>query len=221
MAGMNSEIESFFMKFKTLLYSGFHATLTMESNMGEAFVCLKAGLGSVNVPSSSESKVQPYQKSKHRSPSYRRRQERRRKSFEASRETTGDAKSSASDVIDSDDATIKNETGDDFSVVEENQHIAGGEYACNSCDFKSKWENGLLIHKSSAHDKKATLKSAEEQLVFDLTQRYRKTGILEKSRQFYINALIDVEQSNVSDAIMVDEESKLQKLWNDGNSSPS
>ena len=67
--------------------------------MGEAFVCLKAGLGSVNVHSSSESKVQPYQKSKHRSPSYRRRQERRRKSFEASRETTGDKNSSASDVI--------------------------------------------------------------------------------------------------------------------------
>ena len=57
-------------------------------------------------------------------------------------------------------------------------------------------------------------------MVFDLTQQYWKTGILERNHQVYINALIDVEQSNVSETIMAEEERKLENLWNHENSSP-
>ena len=44
MGGMDSEIDSFFTKFKQLLHAVYHTTRTKESNMGEA-LCLKAGLG--------------------------------------------------------------------------------------------------------------------------------------------------------------------------------
>ena len=53
---MNSEIDSFFTKFKHLLHAGYHAILTLESNMGEAFICLKAWIGLVSILSSSEIK---------------------------------------------------------------------------------------------------------------------------------------------------------------------
>ena len=79
------------------------------------------------------------------------------------------------------------------------------------------------MHISSVHELKQLdkLTRKEEREVFHSTQSYWETGILPNNLQVYINALIDVEQSNVSDAIMVEEENKLQKLWNDGNFSSS
>ena len=44
------------------------------------------------------------------------------------------------------------------------------------------------------------------QLVFELTQQYWKTGILQKNHQVHINALIDVEQANVSEQVMAEGE---------------
>ena len=41
---------------------------------------------------------------------------------------------------------------------------------------------------------------------FDLNQQYQNSGILARNQQVYINALIDVVQSNVSETIMVEEE---------------
>ena len=216
----NSEIESFFTKFKSLLYSGYDALLTVKSKNGEAFICLKAGLGPI--PSSSDCKIQNGLKSKpskHRSPSYRRRQERRRKSFEAGHEIKEDASSNVSDAV-----TLE-ETGQEVSDIEEIQHGAAEKYACDSCEFISTWENGLHIHVASVHEvsrqRKVALRSAEEEVVFNLTQHYWKTGILERNHQVYINALIDVEQANISEAAMAEEERKLEKLWNDGNSAPT
>ena len=55
---------------------------------------------------------------------------------------------------------------------------------------------------------------------FDLNQRYQNSGILARNQQVYINALIDVVQSNFSETIMAEEEKKLEKLWTDGSSSP-
>ena len=228
MEGSNSEIESFLTKFKSLLYSGYNATLTLESKKGEAFICLKAGLGPVSIPSSSDCKAQTSQKLKplkHRSPSYRRRQERRRKSFEASHGIKEYSSSNVSDALSNSGAVIPEETDLEVSVIEENKDNADAVYACDSCEFVSTWKNGLLIHVASAHEvsrqKNRALRSAEDEVVFDLTQQYWKTGILERNHQVYINALIDVEQSNVSETIMAEEERKLENLWNHENSSPT
>ena len=68
------EFNSFVSKFNHLWFAGFNATLTIEAVDGEASVCLKSSLGS----------IQPHLGSSHhgqqvrqRGPAYRRRQERR------------------------------------------------------------------------------------------------------------------------------------------------
>ena len=83
------ELDSFVAKFKNLLHNGFEATLSMESKSGKAFVILKAGLDPVSAPTrTSVSHFSPSRicgiPNRYRSPSYRRRQERRRMARENS-----------------------------------------------------------------------------------------------------------------------------------------
>ena len=47
-----------------------------------------------------------------------------------------------------------------------------------------------------------------------LTQNYWKTGNLENNMQVYVNALLDVENADVSDSVKHIEECKLESLWN-------
>ena len=79
------ELDSFVTKFKHLLHNGFEATLSMEANMGKAFVVLKAGLDPIATPFHLQKTTCSHQTpsqinggNRHRSPSYKRRQERRR-----------------------------------------------------------------------------------------------------------------------------------------------
>ena len=201
------EIESFFVKFKHLLQAGFNATLTMESREGKAFVCLKAGLGNVKNPCTTDCSpnVQQPKFIRYRSPSYRRWQERRRRLFNATNnETTenvedidiGLTSNNAED--DSGEAEEvagmnKYQTGIDtanFSVLEANKQEADKasdvnvsnhgttEFSCDLCNFTSSWSNGLLLHMASIHKETSDkLKSSDE--VIKLTQSYWKTGRLQ------------------------------------------
>ena len=75
------EIDSFTSKFKHLLGNGYKATLTFEAIDGEAFVTLKAGLRSdcpLRLAPSQNCETQNFCSLKQRSPSYYRRQERRK-----------------------------------------------------------------------------------------------------------------------------------------------
>ena len=78
------EIDSFTSKFKHLLGNGYKATLTLEAIDGEAFVTLKAGLGSkCSLPLAPSQNCQTqnygnYHSLKQRSHSYYRRQKRRK-----------------------------------------------------------------------------------------------------------------------------------------------
>ena len=75
----NVEIDSFTSKFKALLFNGIQASLSFESKDGEAFVVLKAGLGSCHVTKTEMKHHHEYFNfKKSRSPSYQRRQEKRR-----------------------------------------------------------------------------------------------------------------------------------------------
>ena len=67
------EIDCFISYFRYLLCAGFNASLTLESNQGEASVTLKAGLGFPFPPPPFGQK---------RGPLYWRRQERQRKARE-------------------------------------------------------------------------------------------------------------------------------------------
>ena len=78
----HTEIDSFVLKFKYLCHAGYKASLSLESENGEAFVSLKAGLGFLPPPLL----LPPAQGHGHgqhlpprnRGPAYTRRQERRR-----------------------------------------------------------------------------------------------------------------------------------------------
>ena len=50
MARANIELDSFYVKFKTLLHAGKDATLFLKSNVGKAIVTLSVDLGQISVP---------------------------------------------------------------------------------------------------------------------------------------------------------------------------
>ena len=71
------EIDSFINKSKLLLSAGFNASLNLQSNLGEVSITLNCKVGRTSPPLFSP--VRPYAASpKHRSPSYLRRQARRK-----------------------------------------------------------------------------------------------------------------------------------------------
>ena len=84
-----AEIDSFILKFKNLQYAGLKATLTLEAENGKALVSLKAELGYLSpppdhlLPTRPGYTAAPIVARLHRSPSYFRRQERRRQAAQA------------------------------------------------------------------------------------------------------------------------------------------
>ena len=77
-----TEIDSFYVKFKALFVAGFKATLTIEAEEGEAFITLKAGVGKItNKFNATRNQSRPCSR---RSPSYFRRQIKRREHFSQS-----------------------------------------------------------------------------------------------------------------------------------------
>ena len=99
------ELDSFYRKFKTLLIAGHNATLTLEGIAGEATVTLKTTLGSA-LPSSNGNSVK-----QHRSPSYYRRQQRRKKLFSTQEAEQASEREtiSADEVADVVDTNVRNE----------------------------------------------------------------------------------------------------------------
>jgi len=122
------------------------------------------------------------------------------------------------------DATVNsNQEAEEVSVstvVAHNGGMTNTEYACDLCDFTSKWSNGLLMHRSSIHElSTGKPKREEDQRIQDLTQDYWKSGNLVSNLQVYVNAFLDVEKANVDDAIKETEEKKLEALWKEVQSS--
>ena len=129
-----SELDNFVVKFHQLLRAGYTAHLDLDANAGQAWVGLRVMLGS----SHQQQQYQPHQ-AKHRSPSYFRRQERRRAAKENAEEATPDAENSNSEEI------SKNNS----DTVQVSDSIS--EYKCDKCEFSSNRETGLKIHKTKKH----------------------------------------------------------------------
>ena len=101
------EIDSFVAKFKSLWHAGLKASLTVEAEHGQAFVTLRAGLGSL--PPSHFPRQQtprPY-----KGPAYKRRQERRQ-AAQAAADIVGAHSEQVSDSSDNDAVNVALEAED-------------------------------------------------------------------------------------------------------------
>ena len=87
------------------------------------------------------------------------------------------------------------------------------DFACDICDFRSKWSNGLEIHMTRKH---ATLEQidgaigdGEEDLQYDHSDYYWKNGRIGISYQTYIDILEIVESSDLSDTEKKNEKARV------------
>ena len=96
----NAELQNFLNKFQQLRQAGFTAHLDVDAHAGQAWVRLHLMLESG-----------PIQRPKHRSPSYLKRQERRKAARFAARNSCGDA-----DAVKASDAKITEEVKRNFIV---------------------------------------------------------------------------------------------------------
>ena len=159
------EIDSFYTKFKNLLVSGFKASLTLESQDGEAFATLKAGLGyDYSQRWRFQDGVHCAPKKFGRSPAYYRRQVRRQqKAKRASKEEENDVKIATQKVANIDVSvegkTVTDETNSaeqaclselpttgDINVVVDAESITRNLLKCITCGVSFKEHNSLKIH---------------------------------------------------------------------------
>ena len=154
----HTEADSFVLKFKNLWHAGVKATLTFQSENGEAFVTLKAGLGSLPPPPNQAGHVHVHRGyGRHRSPSYFRRQDRRQAARAAAQlnvppqaEQVCVAENEANAAFENiEEDVVAHESTE--SAMDNEAQEAEKRFECILCDFHSNWENGVKIHMSRKH----------------------------------------------------------------------
>ena len=133
----DSELQSFLWKFHQLRKSGVTAHLDVDTHAGQAWVGLRVMLGPIQ--------HQPSSMQRHRSPSYFRRQEKRRAARQSSEE---------SDKVVAGDAATKVNEEIRTSTIEKNAEEASkvdNDFSCEICDFHSNRRTGLQVHMSRKH----------------------------------------------------------------------
>ena len=126
------ELNSFLLKFHQLRKSGVTAHLDVDTYAGQAWVGLRVMLGP----------IQHQPAHRHRSPSYFRRQEKRRAARQSSEESDSDkvvAEQVATDTMEKNAAEATS-----FEKV-------ANDFRCEICDFKSNRSTGLQVHMSRKH----------------------------------------------------------------------
>ena len=133
------ELNSFLLKFHQLRKSGVTAHLDVDTYAGQAWVGLRVMLGPIqHQPSSSQ---------RHRSPSYFRRQERRRaarQSCEKSDKVGAEKESTDSTEENAAEATTTERNAAEAPKVD-------NDFSCEICDFQSNRRTGLQVHMSRKH----------------------------------------------------------------------
>ena len=139
----NEELSSFLSQFQELRRAGLTAHLDVDTCAGKAWVGLRVMLGPVQHPHHHPQNVQNV---KRRSPSYYRRQERRK----AARA----AEVPSSVVVDAEQAKETVEVPEN-KVQESDDKKAGKasdlDYDCELCDFSSNRKAGLNVHMARKH----------------------------------------------------------------------
>ena len=141
------EFSSFVKKFQCLRHSGYDASLNVESKLGEIFVTLSCKVGR-DIPPPSSPPSTHATISRNRSPSYFRRQERRRQAFRRNLSNVSSSNSTAEQVAEeiavvqiteAQETEEKNAAGQDGETLSESsdnneaeeadyssQHVTGG-----------------------------------------------------------------------------------------------
>ena len=155
-----SEVDSFIQKFYQLWKTGATAHLDLNTHAGQAWVGIRVQLGHVPDPVPQESQPRPHFKK--RSPSYLKRQEKRRAAHSASTgENIFSAEKAASKNVNDDktEYAVSPENLDDKikveSQVEPRQEVVAEKvadcFSCDKCDFTSVREDELMIHMAKKH----------------------------------------------------------------------
>ena len=144
----DEELSSFVSKFHQLRRAGLTAHLDVDTCAGKAWVGLRVMLDPVQHPNSWD---QPHNvpNLRRRSPSYFRRQERRKAARAAA-----DGQAPSSVVIDAEQAkeTVKvSENKVEDSEKKETEQVSNSEHECELCDFSSNRKSGLSVHMARKH----------------------------------------------------------------------
>ena len=210
------DLDSFYFKFKNLLFAGKDATLTLKSEAGRLQVSLSADLGHV-LPA--EPLHLPHHHCRSGPSRLRRRarraEERARKVAEnADRNEAGTGEASEKDV---------NQPNDFIEDVEETvvleQSISGEEsvvereFQCELCDFKSNWKNGLAIHMARKHSRLEQLDGNtsfhEEDEKYSSIRHYLKNGWLGSAYQTFVDAIEVIDACDLQEDVKVIEKTKV------------
>ena len=170
----DSELNSFLTKFHQLRKSGATAHLDVDTYAGQAWVGLRVMLGPIqHQPSSSQ---------RHRSPSYFRRQERRRAARQSNEESESDKVVTEEVATDS---TVENAAK--ATTTERNAAEApkvDNDFSCEICDFQSNRRTGLQVHMSRKHatieqlDGNTSLSNDVDEIVDEEVEHFLQYGFL-------------------------------------------
>ena len=221
----HNEVDSFVTKFKYLWNAGIKATLTIETEDGEASVTLRSSLGTIPPPFHVRHPP-PYS----RGPSYQRRQERRHAArlAEEVRHATFANKNPAEQAMDENEVVESNnaeEASDVLEVVESNNaeeaienretdatEKAANSFSCEICDFQSTWENGLKVHMARKHSKLEQVDGSSDETYDEKyleTKRYWETGYLSTVYQCFLDANDIIEKSEFTEKVKIEEKDKI------------
>ena len=184
-----AELDSFIVKLKLLMNAGYEASLNVVCKDRKMCIDLKAeiALDDDAQDFGLRNKWQPI-----RSPSYRRRQERRRAARVKAEEANGSM-----------EATVNNDISHQASCNEVTEKVATKArsssvvsqaadegFQCQSCEFRSKWDTGFKVHMQCLHGNKAQADITEK---YESTANYWKSGFLGTVYQRFldVNDVID------------------------------
>ena len=226
------ELDSFVTKIKSLWHAGKKACLQVETENGQAFICLKAELGYVTPPPriNSSAGSSPYQTNSYRKrgPSYHRRQERRRlerKSDVASEEATGteaeqafvtpakkeintnvDVADQAATVVEvAETSGLDNMNYD--KIVSENCVEVEDRFKCGICNFIGARRIGLQIHMKKVHE--VGDQTLDEK--YENPERFWRTGQLGTTYQDFLDANNLVDECEASQDVKIAEKELILK----------
>ena len=214
------EIDSFVQKFKNLWHAGLKATLNVETENGEAFVTLKAGLGysppPLNFPVPHGHVLRTY-----RGPSYHCRQERRQAARADAAAGNVASRLQAEQVSDTDETSGEKiaEEANETSEMKKNEKEAEqavNNFECAICDFMSNWENGLNVHMTRKHRRIdqidgniAEHEDSNQDDKYAETKHYWEKGRLGSAYQAFLDANDIIDNCDISEDEKEKEKAKV------------